>query len=247
MRPTVSLLHRMILYRIRCFTDRNRTLVVALPLKTEPCARLLAYWDALRGGRLLPARGEIDPAALVAVLPYMSIVELHDPDTMIYRLSGTALRDIMGIEATGLNMLDLAPSAGRRQRAYRNWVAATRPCATVYEMNLTYSSGAVYVHEGISLPVASPRADGPALLLRAFAPIPGMIWYNRAEMPRAAGEYDFRFIDIGAGVPASIEPTEDFHLTPQLVPAEAPHAHQPSPAGAFQPPAAGARWPSRQR
>jgi len=191
-------------------------LVVALPLKTEPCTRLLAYWDELRGDRLLPRRAEIDPAALVAALPYISIVELRDPDTMIYRLCGTALRDIMGIEATGRNMLDLAPRAGRRQRAYRNWIAATRPCATAYEMNLTYPSGAVYVHEGIALPMAPARADLPPLLLRAFAPIPGMIWYNRAEMPRAAGEYDFRFIDIGAGIAASIEPAEDFRLTPPL-------------------------------
>jgi hypothetical protein len=186
-------------------------LVVALPLKTEPCARLLAYWDARRGNRLLPGRAEIDPAALVAVLPWLSIVELRDPDTLIYRLSGTALRDILGLEATGRNMLDLVPPASRRQRAYRNWVAATRPCATAYEMNLIYPSGAVYAHEGIALPMAPARPGGPALLLRAFAPIPGMIWYNRAEMPRAAGEYDFRFVDIGAGIAASTEPTEDFH------------------------------------
>ncbi len=191
-------------------------MVVALPLKTEPCARLLAYWDALRGDRLLPGRAEIDPAALVAVLPWVSIVELRDPDAMIYRLSGTALRDIMGFEATGRNMLDLVPAASRRQRAYRNWVAATRPCATAYEMNLIYSSGALYAHEGVSLPMTPARPGAPMLLLRAFAPIPGMIWYNRAEMPRAAGEYDFRFIDIGAGVPASTEPTADFARAAKL-------------------------------
>jgi len=191
-------------------------LVIALPLKTEACARLLAYWDGLRGDRLLPTRREIDPAGLVAVLPYLSIVEIRDPDTMIYRLSGTALRAIMGIEATGRNMLDLAPQDKRLQRAYRNWTAATRPCATAYEMNLAYPSGAVYAHEGISLPVAAPQADQPALLLRAFAPIPGMIWYNHAEMPRAAGEYEFRFIDIGAGIAASIDPTEEFRLAKPL-------------------------------
>ena len=191
-------------------------MVVTLPLKTDPCTRLLAYWDALRGDRLLPLRSEIDPAALVAILPYVSIVEVRDPDTMVYRLCGTALRDIMGIEATGLNMLDLAPPEGRRQRAYRNWVAATRPCATAYELNLTYSSGAIYAHEGVSLPVAPPEPGMPALLLRAFAPIPGVIWYNRREMPRAAGEYDFRFIDIGAGTAASIDPCEDFLIDAPL-------------------------------
>jgi hypothetical protein len=185
-------------------------LVIAVPLKTDPCIHLLAYWDALRGDRLLPKRSEIDPAALVAILPYVSIVEVRDPDTMVYRLCGTALRDIMGIEATGLNMLDLAPPEGRRQRAYRNWVAATRPCATAYELSLTYPSGAIYAHEGVSLPVAPPEPGAPSLLLRAFAPIPGVIWYNRREMPRAAGEYDFRFVDIGAGIAGSIEPAEDF-------------------------------------
>ena len=102
-------------------TFRIRTLVVALPLKTEPCTRLLTYWDALRGDRLLPGRAEIDPAALVAVLPWVSIVELRDPNTMIYRLSGTALRDIMGIEATGRNMLDLVPATSRRQPCFSQY------------------------------------------------------------------------------------------------------------------------------
>ena len=185
-------------------------MVVTLPLKTDPCTRLLAYWDALRGDRLLPSAAEIDPAALVAMLPWVSIVEIRDPDTMIYRLSGTALRDIMGIEATGLNMLDLAPAA-RPPAARLSQLGRGDPaCATAYEMNLTYPSGAIYTHEGISLPIAAPTPGAPALLLRAFAPIPGMIWYNRAEMPRAAGEYDFRFVDIGAGIAASIEPAEDF-------------------------------------
>ena len=189
---------------------RTFALPVALPLKTEPCARLLSYWDMLRGDRLLPRRNEIDPAALVGALPYISIVEVRDPDTMIYRLCGTALRDIMGLEATGRNMLDLAPAEGRRARAYRNWIAATRPCGTAYEMNLTYPSGAVYAHEGVSLPVAPSKPGAPVLLLRAFAPIPGKIWYNRAETPRAAGEYEFRFVDIGAGIAASIDPSDAF-------------------------------------
>jgi hypothetical protein len=191
-------------------------LPAVLPLKTEPCARLLAYWDGLRGGSVLPRRTEIDPAAFIAILPWVAIVEVRDPDTMIYRLCGTALRDIMGIEATGLNMLDLAPPEGRLQRSYRNWVAATRPCATAYEMNLTYPSGAMYAHEGISLPVAAEQPGAPALLLRAFAPIPGVIWYSRREMPRAAGEYDFRFVDIGAGIPYSIDPPDDFLRSAEL-------------------------------
>lgn len=188
----------------------------ALPLKTEPCIRLLAYWHELRGGRLLPQRDDLDPSALLPTLPFMSIVEVRDHDTMIYRLCGTALRDILGFEATGRNLLDLSPVSVRRRRAYRNWVAATRPCILAYEMNLTYRSGAIYGHEGISLPLAPRRPGAPPLLLRAFSPIPGMIWYSRADAQSDTAERRFRFVDIGAGTAASLEPEDDF-ARPELL------------------------------
>lgn len=190
----------------------------ALPLKTEPCLRLLAYWNELRGDALLPKRADLDPSGFLEVLPYISILEVRDRDTMIYRLCGTGLRDILGFEATGCNLLDLVSATARPVRAYRNWVAATRPCMIAYEVDLTYPSGAIYAHEGISLPLAPRRPDAPPLLLRAFAPIPGEIWYNRAAARRGGADPSFRFVDIGAGTAASIHPAGDF-LAPEPVPA----------------------------
>jgi hypothetical protein len=57
----------------------------------------------------------------------------------------------------------------------------------------------------------APRRPGAApLLLRAFSPIPGMVWYSRAEAQSNASERRFRFVDIGAGTAASVEPADDF-------------------------------------
>ena len=57
---------------------------------------LYSYWNALRGGRTAPERGDIDPAAIRHVLAYTFILEVS-PDAMAstrevtFRLSGTRL------------------------------------------------------------------------------------------------------------------------------------------------------------
>ena len=67
---------------------------------------LYNYWNALRGGRTAPERGDIDPAAIRHVLAYTFILEvstgpLSQAREVTFRLSGTRLnalfqRDLKG-------------------------------------------------------------------------------------------------------------------------------------------------------
>jgi hypothetical protein len=66
-------------------------------------ARLYAYWYAARGRRLMPAREDIDPAALRDILPHIVMVDVErEPLRFRYRLVGTYVTGISGRDITGL-------------------------------------------------------------------------------------------------------------------------------------------------
>jgi hypothetical protein len=61
---------------------------------------LYRYWLSKRGGRTMPARGDIDPADIPALLPYLGIVDKIDGQ-LRYRLVGTDIVRQYGRELTG--------------------------------------------------------------------------------------------------------------------------------------------------
>jgi hypothetical protein len=68
---------------------------------------LFDYWRSRARGRSMPSRADIDPAAIAALLPGISILDAGSPPQLIYRLAGTRLRDIFGQEVTGKSVFDL--------------------------------------------------------------------------------------------------------------------------------------------
>lgn len=61
-----------------------------------------AYWDALRAGREMPKRAEIDPRGIESALEYAFILERVAPGVARMRIAGSHLHDIMGMEARGM-------------------------------------------------------------------------------------------------------------------------------------------------
>jgi hypothetical protein len=61
-----------------------------------------AYWDALRAGREMPKRAEIDPRGIESALEYAFILERVAPGVARMRIAGTHLHDVMGMEARGM-------------------------------------------------------------------------------------------------------------------------------------------------
>ena len=68
---------------------------------------LFDYWRSRAGGRVMPSRSDIDPAAITSLLPGISIIDASVPSQPIYRLAGTRLREIYGQEVTGKSVFDL--------------------------------------------------------------------------------------------------------------------------------------------
>jgi hypothetical protein len=72
-------------------------------LRAGELARLFDHWNAVRSGRRMPRRGDIDPAALRDVLPHIVMIDVEpNPLRFRYRLVGTYVTGISGRNITGL-------------------------------------------------------------------------------------------------------------------------------------------------
>ena len=93
-------------------------------------ATLLAYWHRKRGTRAMPARADIEPAELKALLPNIFMVDVeHAPFRLRYRLVGSALVDVLGQDIKG-KYLDEMPLLFRTfaAGAYEEVVRVRVPC-----------------------------------------------------------------------------------------------------------------------
>jgi len=96
-------------------------------------ALALDYWSAKRCGRFAPARGDIDPTEITAILPRILLADvtrdLQGEIGFRYRLSGTGIGQVHGFELTGKAPLDLKPPQYGRlvESHYREAVEQRRP------------------------------------------------------------------------------------------------------------------------
>jgi hypothetical protein len=74
---------------------------------------LLAYWAAVRSGRRLPRRADIDPVGFKRLLPTVSLIDVQTPADGVgprdyrLRLAGTGLYSVYGGEITGKRLGDV--------------------------------------------------------------------------------------------------------------------------------------------
>ncbi len=60
------------------------------------------YWQALRAGRLVPRRSEVDPRGIERALEYAFILERIAPGLARLRIAGSHLTELMGMEVRGM-------------------------------------------------------------------------------------------------------------------------------------------------
>ena len=87
-------------------------------MKHAATRMLFSYWDALRGERAAPERGEIEPGEIRHVLADTFILEIKDDRRCEFRLAGTRIcalfgRELKGAEFAGLWADDARDEARR--------------------------------------------------------------------------------------------------------------------------------------
>lgn len=76
-------------------------------------AQVEAYWEAVRGARLLPKRSDIDPRGIEQALENAFILERIAPGIARLRIAGSHLNEIMGMEARGMPLTAFFMPAAR--------------------------------------------------------------------------------------------------------------------------------------
>lgn len=96
-----------------------------------------AYWDSKRAGRPMPARRDIEPAEMTALLPHVVLIDvLRDSDfgplDFRYRLMGSAIETNLTNRYTGLRMSEIPHQRppGRLWSNFEMVVATRQPLIT---------------------------------------------------------------------------------------------------------------------
>ena len=100
--------------------DQNIDNVLAMSeFRTETgysaVAQVEAYWDGLRGARLMPKRSEIDPRGIESALENTFVLERIAPGMARLRIAGSHLSDLMGMEVRGMPLTSFVTPSARRQ------------------------------------------------------------------------------------------------------------------------------------
>ena len=70
-------------------------------MKTMPTRKMYAYWNARRGSRLAPERGDIEPGAIREILGDSFIISFEADGDHPFRLAGTRVCALFGHELKG--------------------------------------------------------------------------------------------------------------------------------------------------
>lgn len=71
------------------------------------------YWEALRMGRALPRRDQIDPRGIAMALENVFLIERIAPGLARFRLAGMHINEIMGMDVRGMPLTTLFDPGAR--------------------------------------------------------------------------------------------------------------------------------------
>jgi hypothetical protein len=160
-----------------------------------------AYWEALRAGRTVPLRSEVDPRGIEHALEYAFVLERVAPQIARFRLAGMHLNDLMGMEVRGMPLTAFFAPTARADLALRLESVFSEPA--IADFALTAESGAgkpPLQARLLILPLRSDLGD----ITRALGCLVANGQIGRA--PRRFEVDSFRFTKVEPGRPASPGP-----------------------------------------
>ena len=182
-----------------------------------------AYWEGLRGTRLMPKRSEIDPRGIETALEYTFVLERIAPGMARIRIAGTHLSDLMGMEVRGMPLTSLITPPCRRQINDLLEDVCQRP--TVCEVRLNAETSITKPHMDarlLLLPLKSDLGDVSRILGCLVA---------QGELGHAPRRFDVVGAKIRSISAPSTAPTDPKHAS------MIPDASKPTHADGFSEPA----------
>jgi len=170
------------------------------------------YWKALQSACRedvdaspnvcpVPQRRAFNPMKIHRYLQHVYIGELKSDDFLEVRLAGTGIDEAAGFSVKGGNYLELCPASERQFYVAICKAVVAWPCGMKMVRSVTHKSGRVHQYSTLSFPLADRNGVpkyivGMANVVKdventGFPPPEEVIWQIN----------DFKFLDIGAGMP----------------------------------------------
>jgi len=149
-------------------------------MKQKTIQTLYAYWNEVRAGRLAPGRLEIEPSRIGSVLAETFMLERAATTSYPFRLAGTRLCEVFGLELRGTNFLEgwTGPDRG----VLADHLASTCDQGAVTLLTLEAGEGARRVQvEAILLPLMHPEGT-IGRLLGAMSPTTSPHWLGHEKL-----------------------------------------------------------------
>jgi hypothetical protein len=147
-------------------------------MKHSTTRMLFAYWDSLRGERMAPERGEIEPGHIRHILADTFILELgqdkNHPSTT-FRLAGTRLCALLGRELKMVDFHHLWPEDEKDEASKLVDVVSYETAGIVAGMTATTTHGHSVDLEMLLLPLRH-RGKTHSRVLGALSPLSIPAW-----------------------------------------------------------------------
>ena len=142
----------------------------------HPSSRLLfSYWDALRGERAAPERGEIEPGEIRHILADTFILEIGPDRRADFRLGGTRLCALFGRELKGQALHKLWPAEARDEMQHFIDIVVDETAGLVVGLVGTTDQGERIDLEMVLLPLRH-QGKTHARLMGALSPAGAPSW-----------------------------------------------------------------------
>jgi hypothetical protein len=174
-----------------------------LPEKLGPLgASYAAYWLSLPRSDGVPMKRDLDPGAMRKFVANFVIVERRDRRRFTWRLAGSAIRELAGIELTGTDALGQHDDLQREKGLAAYNAQLDTPCGSWGIVMLRSAMGNLVPTEVMVFPL---RADDGSLRFLANTVDPSVRAVGPGHVPmmdmKLLSWPEHRFIDIGFGLP----------------------------------------------
>lgn len=149
----------------------------------HPATRMLfSYWDALRGERAAPERGEIEPGEIRHILADTFVLELDPGREARFRLAGTRLCALFGRELRDGRLVELWPESARHDVRRNLDIVVDETAGVVCGVVATTAEKETVELELLLLPMRH-RGRPDARMLGCLSPrvVPTWIGYHTVE------------------------------------------------------------------
>lgn len=154
---------------------------------------LFDYWDAQRGNRPAPERGEIEPGPIRRALADTFILAFDRRAQHPVRLAGTRMCAMLGRELNGVRFVALWDTESRRSIADLLDAVVSEPIAAVAGARGTTSSGETLDLELLVLPLAH-RGRYDVRVMGVLSPLSVPAWLGLDPL-KSVSLGPFRFLD----------------------------------------------------